>query len=109
MAMAYAFSRVYRPIKRLALVNNQIKTLQGATKRVFGIMGMVPDIRDSARAKSLPRHNQSIEFDSVSFGYSPDDLVLKDISFRLKRGEMVAFVGSTGAGKSTLLDLIPRF
>jgi len=109
MAMAYAFSRVYRPIKRLALVNNQIKTLQGATKRVFGIMERVPDIRDNARAKSLPRHNQSIEFDSVSFGYSPDNLVLKDISFRLKRGEMVAFVGSTGAGKSTLLDLIPRF
>jgi len=109
MAMAYAFSRVYRPIKRLALVNNQIKTLQGATRRVFSIMGKVPDIRDNARAKSLPRHNQFIEFDSVSFGYSPDDLVLKDISFRLKRGEMVAFVGSTGAGKSTLLDLIPRF
>ena len=109
MAMAYAFSRVYRPIKRLALVNNQIKTLQGATERVFGIMGRVPDIRDNSGAKSLPRHNQSIEFDSVSFGYSPDDLVLKDISFRLKRGEMVAFVGSTGAGKSTLLDLIPRF
>ena len=109
MAMAYAFSRVYRPIKRLAMVNNQIKTLQGATKRVFGIMERVPDIRDNARAKSLPRHHQSIEFDSVSFGYSPDDLVLKDISFRLKRGEMVAFVGSTGAGKSTLLDLIPRF
>ena len=109
MAMAYAFSRLYRPIKRLALVNNQIKTLQGATKRVFAIMARVPDIRDNARAKLLPRHNQSIEFDSVSFGYSPDDLVLKDISFRLKRGEMVAFVGSTGAGKSTLLDLIPRF
>ena len=109
MAMAYAFSRLYRPIKRLALVNNQIKTLQGATKRVFGIMGKVPDIRDNSGAKSLPPHHQSIEFDSVSFGYSPDDLVLKDISFRLKRGEMVAFVGSTGAGKSTLLDLIPRF
>jgi len=109
MAMAYAFSRVYRPIKRLALVNNQIKTLQGATKRVFGIMARVPDIRDNSGAKSLPRHHQSIEFDSVSFGYSPDGLVLKNISFRLKRGEMVAFVGSTGAGKSTLLDLIPRF
>lgn len=109
MAMAYAFSRVYRPIKRLALVNNQIKTLQGATKRVFAIMGTVPDIRDNSEAKPLPRHNQSIEFSGVSFGYSPEDLVLKDVSFCLKRGEMAAFVGSTGAGKSTLLALIPRF
>ncbi|MBW1870089.1 MAG: ABC transporter ATP-binding protein [Deltaproteobacteria bacterium] len=109
LAMAYAFSRVYKPIKKLALVNNQIKTLQGATKRVFGIMGKVPDIRDNSGAEPLSFHHRSIEFNSVSFGYSRDDLVLKDISFRLKRGEMVAFVGSTGAGKSTLLDLVPRF
>ena len=109
LAMAYAFSRVYRPIKKLALVNNQIKTLQGATKRVFGIMGKTPDIRDNSGAEPLSFHHRSIEFNSVSFGYSRDDLVLKDISFRLKRGEMVAFVGSTGAGKSTLLDLVPRF
>jgi ABC-type multidrug transport system fused ATPase/permease subunit len=50
-----------------------------------------------------------LKFDNVSFGYAPGDLVLKDISFHLKRGEMIAFVGSTGAGKSTLLDLVPRF
>ncbi len=109
MAMAYAFSRVYRPIKSLALVNNKIKTLQGATQRVFGIMGTVSDIRDAPGAKPLPRHRESIAFDKVSFGYSPGDWVLRDVSFCLKQGEMVAFVGSTGAGKSTLLSLIPRF
>jgi len=109
MAMAYAFSRVYRPIKRLALVNNQIKTLQGATQRVFGIMGTVSEIRDLPGATPLPRHRETIVFDKVSFGYSPGDWVLRDVSFCLKQGEMVAFVGSTGAGKSTLLSLIPRF
>jgi ABC-type multidrug transport system fused ATPase/permease subunit len=45
----------------------------------------------------------------VNFSYSGDELVLKDISFKVDAGEMVAFVGSTGAGKSTLLDLVPRF
>ncbi|OQX66072.1 MAG: ABC transporter ATP-binding protein [Desulfococcus sp. 4484_242] len=109
MAMAYAFSRVYRPIKRLALVNNQVKTLQGATERVFAIMGTVSDIQDKPGAVLLPRHRESIVFDRVSFGYSPDEEVLKDVSFFIKRGEMAAFVGSTGAGKSTLLSLIPRF
>lgn len=109
MSMIYAFSRVYGPIKRLAMVNNNLKTLQGATKRVFGIMETVPDIQERSLAKPLPRHRKSIKFDGVSFGYSPDNFVLKDISFEVKAGEMVAFVGSTGAGKSTLMDLIPRF
>jgi len=109
LSMIYAFSRVYGPIKKLALVNNNLKTLQGATERVFGIMQTVPDIKEHPDAKILPRHKESIEFDGVDFGYSHDELVLKNISFKVDAGEMVAFVGSTGAGKSTLLDLVPRF
>ena len=109
MAMAYAFSRVYRPIKRLALVNNSIKTIQGATNRVFGIMETVPDIRDKKGALPLPRHKDSLVFEEVDFSYSEANLVLRQISFRIKAGEMIAFVGSTGAGKSTLLDLVPRY
>ncbi len=109
MAMAYAFSRVYRPIKRLALVNNSIKTIQGATNRVFGIMETVPDIRDKKGALPLPRHKDSLVFEGVDFSYSKTTPVLRQISFRIKAGEMIAFVGSTGAGKSTLLDLVPRY
>lgn len=109
MSMVYAFSRVYSPIKRLALVNNNLKTLQGATKRVFSIMETDPDIQNRPGASALPRHKEFIGFDGVSFGYSTGEFVLKDISFHVEAGEMVAFVGSTGAGKSTLVDLIPRF
>ena len=109
MAMAYAFSRVYRPIKRLALVNNNIKTIQGATNRVFGIMETVPDIQDKKGAPPLQRHKESLEFHAVDFSFSKATPVLRQITFRIKAGEMVAFVGSTGAGKSTLLDLVPRY
>jgi subfamily B ATP-binding cassette protein MsbA len=109
MSMIYAFSRVYSPIKNLARVNNELRTLQGATDRVFGIMKTVPDIQDAPGAKPLPRHRESLEFDRVSFGYGPATPVLREVSFRVEAGEMVAFVGSTGAGKSTLLDLVPRF
>ncbi|MFH1241121.1 MAG: ABC transporter ATP-binding protein [Pseudomonadota bacterium] len=109
MSLMYAFSRAYSPIKRLALVHNNLKTLQGATERVFGIMRSVPEIHEHPDARPLPVHRKSIEFNDVSFGYSPDRMVLKDISFRVEAGEMAAFVGSTGAGKSTLLDLVPRF
>jgi len=109
VSMLYAFSRVYAPIKRLGKIYNNLRTLQGATARVFSIMATIPEIKDAPGAIELPRHRKSIEFRDVSFGYTPDNLVLEDISFHVKAGEMVAFVGSTGAGKSTLLDLIPRF
>jgi len=109
ISMIYAFSRVYAPIKGLARVNAELRTLQGATERVFGIMKTIPEIENRPAAKILPRHAESIEFKGVSFSYEPGMPVLEDISFRIEKGEMVAFVGSTGAGKSTLLDLVSRF
>ncbi len=107
--MAYAFHRVYLPVKKLAKVNNNLRTLQGATKRVFGIMDAIPEMQERPDARQLSRHKDAIEFNEVCFSYSPEQPVLKDVSFSVKAGQMVALVGSTGAGKSTLLDLIPRF
>ncbi len=108
-SMIFAFSRVYMPIKKLAKVNNNLRTLQGATQRVFGIMNTVPEIQDAPGAVVLPPHRKEIAFHDVDFAYNPHDLILHRVSFRVRFGEMAAFVGSTGAGKSTLLDLVPRF
>jgi len=109
ISLMYAFQRLYAPVKNLARMNNELRTLQGATERVFGILQTTPSIRDAEGAIQLPRHCQSIEFKNVSFSYDGGVPVLIDLSFSIKAGEMVAFVGSTGAGKSTLLELIPRF
>jgi ATP-binding cassette, subfamily B, bacterial MsbA len=109
ITMFFAFQRVYTPVKSLAQINNDLRTLQGATDRVFSILRTESDIKEKPGAVALPRHRESIEFKIVSFSYEPSMPILKDISFKVKAGEMVAFVGSTGAGKSTLLDLIPRF
>ena len=109
LTIIFAFSKLYSPIKKLSQINNNLKTLQGMTKRVFGIMKTPSSVQDPPRAKALPRHRQSIEFRGMNFGFDTETLILKDITFKINAGEMVAFVGSTGAGKSTLLDLIPRF
>jgi len=109
IAMLYAFARVYSPVKNLARINTNLRTLQGATSRVFDIMHTVPSIQDKPDARVMPRLKDKIEFSHVDFCYEPGKLILSDISFTINAGKMVAFVGSTGAGKSTLLDLIPRF
>jgi len=109
IALMYAFQRLYAPVRNLAKMNNELRTLQGATERVFGIMRTTPSIRDDQGAMELPRHRQSIEFKDVGFSYEGGAAVLQEVSFSIRAGEMVAFVGSTGAGKSTLLELIPRF
>jgi subfamily B ATP-binding cassette protein MsbA len=109
IALMYAFQRLYAPVRNLAKMNNELRTLQGATERVFGIMRTTASIRNAEGAIELPRHRQSIEFKDVSFSYEGGVPVLQNVSFYIKAGEMVAFVGSTGAGKSTLLELVPRF
>jgi subfamily B ATP-binding cassette protein MsbA len=109
VSLIYAYSKVYGPVKSLAKVNNELRSLQGATERVFGIMKTVPDIRDCSGALELPRHRESIEFKDVGFSYESGTPVLQDVSLAIKAGEMIALVGSTGAGKSTLLELLPRF
>ncbi|NLA74400.1 MAG: ABC transporter ATP-binding protein, partial [Deltaproteobacteria bacterium] len=109
VALFYALSRTYSPVKNLSKISNEIKTLQGATERVFGIINTDPEIAEKENAVTLPRHKSSIEFKDVCFSYKNSKPILKKISFRVNAGEMIAFVGSTGAGKSTLMDLIPRF
>jgi subfamily B ATP-binding cassette protein MsbA len=109
IAILYAFARAYSPVKNLARINNNLKTLQGATRRVFEIMHTVPDIQDKPAAMEVHRLAHAMEFSHVDFWYEPGKPILRDISFTVSAGDMVAFVGSTGAGKSTLLDLIPRF
>src|SRR5882762_11769520 len=50
-----------------------------------------------------------LEFEEVSFSYSPDSPILKDVNFQIEPGQVAAFVGPSGAGKSTIISLIPRF
>ena len=96
----------YQPIKALNGVNLNIQQGIAAAQRVFELMDM-PGEPDSG-AQAIEGVNDSIEFKGVSFRYG-EEWVLKGIDFKVKKGEIVAIVGSSGAGKSTFVNLIPRF
>lgn len=96
----------YQPIKALNGVNLNIQQGIAAAQRVFELMDM-PGEPDSG-AQAIEGVNDSIEFKGVSFRYG-EEWVLKGIDFKVKKGEIVALVGSSGAGKSTFVNLIPRF
>jgi subfamily B ATP-binding cassette protein MsbA len=75
---------------------------------VFAFLDMTQEEQDVPTAIELPPFSREIEFDNVSFSYDSTP-ILKGISFKARRGEVVAFVGSSGAGKTTLVNLLPRF
>jgi ABC-type multidrug transport system fused ATPase/permease subunit len=106
--LAY-LSRFFKPVKDLATTTNTIAQVSVGAERVREILDtdtIIPQKADGLEPETL---SGEIEFKDVAFGYNPDELILTDVSFRIRCGEFVGVVGPTGAGKSTLMSLIPRF
>ncbi len=87
----------------------QVSAAIGGVTRVFEILDTTPTIVDRSGAIDLPTAQGQISLHNVSFGYTAETPVLKDISLRINAGEILALVGPSGAGKSTLFNLLPRF
>lgn len=100
---------LYDPARKLGHSVNDVQESTAALDRAFELLDREPELRDMKGATEAPHEFSNIEFSDVEFHYVEGQPVLRNISFEVKRGMMVAFVGQSGMGKSTLMDLIPRF
>jgi subfamily B ATP-binding cassette protein MsbA len=97
------------PIRSLSEVNASVQQGLAAARRLFDLLDAVPEVVDRPTARPLAPFRDRIRFEHVAFAYLEGGPVLEDVSFEIRRGEVVALVGSSGAGKSTAMDLLPRF
>ena len=106
--------RFFEPIEELAEKYNILQAAMASSERLFRLLDELVEVEDPVESVPLERVRGEIEFRNVWFAYEDTDdgtpdWVLKDVSFRIRPGESVAFVGHTGAGKSSIINLICRF
>ncbi|MEI9948408.1 MAG: ABC transporter ATP-binding protein [Pseudomonadota bacterium] len=95
------------PLRQLANLYNSIQSALAGAERIFAIFD-VPAETDEATLP-LTDLRGAVSFEHVRFGYAADTVVLQDLSFEAKPGQVVALVGPTGAGKTTIINLLTRF
>ncbi|MFH0768179.1 MAG: ABC transporter ATP-binding protein [Chloroflexota bacterium] len=101
--------RFFNPVLELTAEYTELQRGMVSATRVFELLDVEPEIKDSAQAIEMLPIKGEIKLNQVSFGYQPGIDVLHDINLAVEPGETVAIVGRTGAGKSSLANLIARF
>jgi len=104
-----AVMMLYDPVKKLSRLNNTIQEGAAAAARIFDVLEEESPILEKENPEMLAGKTLDVEFDHVSFAYTPGEApALKDIHLRVAPGEVLALVGMSGGGKTSLVNLVPR-
>lgn len=98
-----------QPIQQIAQVTNQVQSMAAAAERVFEFLEEVEEDQISENPVRLENIQGNVEFSHVKFGYREDQIIIKDFSASVNKGQKIAIVGPTGAGKTTMVKLLMRF
>lgn len=109
VAFTTYLAQLSHPIRRLGMIIPALAMASSGAERIFKIIDTVPEVQDSPRAKPLPAVQGVVRFEDVSFAYTKNHVVLNNITFEAKPGQIIALLGATGSGKSTITSLLPRF
>jgi ATP-binding cassette subfamily B protein len=101
--------KMYKPMRDLSKMTDGVSRAIIGFERIQETLQTESRVRDLPDARPAPPFEGRIEFDRVSFGYSEDAPLLKDLSFRIEPGQVAAIVGPSGTGKSTIVSLMSRF
>lgn len=97
------------PLTETSYMINSLQSALASAERTFNFIDAEEEIPDTLTPLQIKNAKGEIAFCNVSFGYSPDKLLMKNINFTAKSGQKIAVVGATGAGKTTLINLLMRF
>ncbi|MGE7090623.1 ABC transporter ATP-binding protein [Lysinibacillus sp. NPDC048646] len=99
----------FRPLNQLSNLLNTLQSAIAGAERVFEIVDEPSEVADKKNALDCERLIGDVTFNQVSFSYTADKQVLKNLSFQAKAGDTIALVGPTGSGKTTIINLLTRF
>jgi len=110
VAFLFYIGYMFGPVVNMTQRFNIIQSSMAAAERIFGLINEKPEIQENdSTITSSEKQKGYVEFDNVTFGYTDETDVLKNVSFKIEPGKSVAIVGPTGAGKTSIINLICRF